>query len=155
MLRLGWRKLSLVILAAAFAAVALPQQSAKAQTGNWEYSEAWGGYLDWDTGLVWSEQVGQSSWSSADASSAMHEAETGFPWRLPTVAECQVATAHGIVLVPGVFGFPEGPTWTSDARNKGGARTAHYIFRFYSGRSELWNNNSLIFHIHVYRAFTP
>ncbi len=126
----------------------------QAQTGDWEYSDAWGGWLDWDTGLVWGQSKGISTWDGAVGYVGRLSTNTGKPWRLPTVAEAQVATANGIFVVSGIF-FRAGENWTSDAKTKGGARTSHYSFNFHSGAAILTNNKSLIDTIPVYRLFTP
>ncbi len=153
MTNFGRRFLCLAFLALTFTSI-FAERSAIAQTGNWEYVPELGGYLDWDTGLVWGEQKGISTWAGANNRMAILAANTGFPWRMPTVAESQVAAAHGIFWVPGIF-YRAAGTWTSDAKNKGGARTAHYEFVFYTGTARLIGNNSLIDSIPVYRAFTP
>jgi hypothetical protein len=154
MRRVLQRLVLLAICAVAHAGVSLPASTSLAQTGNWEYVPALGGYLDWDTGLVWGEQRGISTWNGAVANFGRLSDSTGVPWRMPTVAESQVATAHGIYGVPGVF-YRASSCWTSDAKNKGGARTAHYAFFFHSGTAYLASNNSLNDSIPVYRAFTP
>ena len=143
------RTLLIGTLAAAIFSCWLPVSSVQAQTGNWEYSEELGGWLDWDTGLVWGEQKGISTWDGAVGYVGRLSTNTGKPWRLPAVAECQVATAHGIYGVPGIF-YRASENWTSDAKNKGGARTAHYSFNFYSNAAILTNNKSLIDTIPVY-----
>jgi len=148
------RALLLGILAFVFICTGLPERLAHAQTGNWEYSEELGGWLDWDTGLVWGKQDGIAGWGDSNAYMSRLAASTGHPWRMPSVAESQVAFAHGIFGVPGIF-YRAAGTWTSDAKNKGGARTAHYEFDFYTGTARLIGNNSLIDCIPVYRAFTP
>ena len=138
----------------AIASVNQSATTAHAQTGDWEYVEGLGGWLDWDTGLVWGQQKGISTWDGTVAYMSQLRDNTGLPWRMPTVAESQVASANGIVEVPGIF-YRNSECWTPDAKNKGGARSAHYVFNFHWGVAYLWGNGSLIDSIPVYRAFSP
>ena len=133
----------------------LQATSVLAQTGNWEDRRAdLGGYLDWDTGLVWGEEKGISSWDGAVAYHSRLSISTGKPWRMPTVAECQVAAGHGICgAIPSTS---QGRScWTSDAKTKGGAKSSHYAIAFLwlPDYVYLYWNGSLIDSIPVYRAF--
>lgn len=142
-----------VIVISAFLTVAFSAPQAHAQTGNWEDRRAdLGGYLDLDTGLVWQEQSsGLATWTNANNSVNTLSNNSGHPWRLPTVAEFQLAVNHDI----NSYSIIQGDCWTSEAKNKGGARTAHYACNPLSGEAYLWGNNSLIHFIAVYRAYSP
>ncbi len=148
------RLVVLAVCTVAFAAVSLQAKTSLAQTGNWEYVPELGGTLDWDTGLVWGDQKGISTWDGAVAYVSRLSTNTGLPWRLPTVDECQVAAAHGICGA-----IPSTSTgrvcWTSNAKTKGGAKFTHYAvtFLWLPEFVYLYNNNSLIDSIPVYRAF--
>jgi hypothetical protein len=150
------RYLPLAFLVLASFGFGVAERSAIAQTDNWQYVPELGGYLDWDTGLVWGEQRGISTWDGAVAYTDRLRTNTGFPWRLPTVAECQLAAANGICeAIPSTA---QGRScWTADAKNKGGARTAHYaiVFLRLPDFAYLYGNGSLIDSIAVYQAFTP
>jgi hypothetical protein len=156
------RRACLVISFALVLGLGLVPKSAHAQTG-WEYVPELGGYLDWDSGLVWGEQKGISTWDKSVTYMSNLRTSTGFPWRQPTVAECQLAEAHGIYLVPSVT--VEGRTiasgrdcWTSDTKNNGSAKSWHYVVGFWNSgilSVNQFGNGSLIDSIPVYRAFTP
>lgn len=163
MSRLLQRIALFTIFGVVFAGVSLQVRASQAQTGHWEYVDALGGYLDWDTGLVWGEQKGIGTWNGSVTYMSTLSARTGFPWRQPTVAECQLAAAHGIASVPSVTVEGRGiiasgrDCWTSDTQNKGSAKFWHYAVFFWGLEVGVNkdNNGSLIDTIPVYRAFTP
>lgn len=150
----------LALFAVTLAGVGLHGSCVQAQTNNWEYSDAWGGWLDWDTGLVWGEHginVAQTSfmWNTVDPYLENYRTLTGISqWRLPTVAESQMAVSHGInAVVPG--GRTGLACWTSESKSKGWAKSAHYAVFLSSGNVTLFNNSSALDVIPVYRLFTP
>lgn len=151
MFKLTRRTLVLGLLSAVTFIGALYTTAANA--GDWEHRPDLGGYLDLDTGLVWGERgVGLGSWDYISNTYIPNlRSRTGLPWRFPTVAESQLAASHGITSTVTI----SGTCWTSDAKNKGGARTAHYAVNMFSGEANLFNNGSLIHFVPVYRAFTP
>jgi hypothetical protein len=148
------------ILAAGLVAFNPLPQTVQAQTG-WEYVPELGGYLDWDTGLVWGEhsfRVTSSSWNWDGVNNKYlpnYRAATGIAaWRMPTVVEAQVAAAHGIaaaMTLPSNVSFS--PCWTSESKSKGWAKSAHYAVTPAGGGTDLYNNRSGISFIPVYRAF--
>jgi len=156
------RVLLVGFLATAFCGLALPVRSAMAQTGNWEYVPELGGYLDWDTGLVWGEHSitvsGWGSWSwdgAQDIYLPSYRTLTGIQnWRMPTVAELQSAAAHGINAVIN-NPYPRGSCWTSDTKSKGWSKFAHYQVSPTTGSAGLYDNRASGQFIPVYRAFTP
>lgn len=147
------------IVVAVFSYAAFVGRSAAA--GDWEYSDVWGGYLDWETGLVWGEQKGISTWDGSVAYIGRLSVSTGLPWRQPTVAECQLAAAHGICgAIPSTATGRD--CWTADSKSKGTAKSSHYAVVFVNlptltlDSVHLCDNKfSFIDSIPVYRLFTP
>lgn len=148
------------LFAALVSGIGLSPSAAHAQTGDWEYVEALGGYLDWDTGLVWGEHARNvlgfgPGWDFVQNNYLpSYRTLTGISqWRMPTVSESQLAAAHGI---NSLINPPRGIyCWTSESKSKGWAKTTHYAVEPFSGLSYLYNNKSNINFIPVYRVFTP
>jgi hypothetical protein len=161
MLNRARRTLLAGFLFAACFGLGLSGGSVHAQTG-WEYVPELGGYLDWDTGLVWGEHSslvvqngGGRGWEfMRDNYLPSYRAMTGIPdWRMPTIAESQIAAAHGIDAVIPSASYAN-YCWTSETKSKGWANKAHYGVEPNGGYVALFNKSTLSL-IPVYRAFTP
>ena len=138
--------------------------AAQAQAaGNWEYVEELGGWLDWDTGLVWGdywdirEYWGYSNWNStATTFLSRHRIRTGIPnWRMATIAEMQTISANQGYL----NWFPTWqpgdsqpyPSFTSATQGKKWA----YAVSFFTGSVVQLDQKTLVIPMPVYRLFTP
>jgi hypothetical protein len=150
------------ILAALFVSLMFPA-AASAQTGNWEYVEDLGGWLDWDTGLVWGSVKAAVSWNTVQSTYLpQYRAATGISdWRMPTVAELQTASANGIynVLVGPTFppnGLPGFPAWSSETVKKKvkGVEYAYFVTPFNGSVGQQDKRVNYGF-IPVYQAFAP
>jgi hypothetical protein len=149
------RLVVLAVCTVAFAGISLQANTSLAQTG-WEYVPELGGYLDWDTGLVWGEHsrtISNSSWTWDGAQNIylpQYRQLTGIAdWRLPTVAEAQSAIAHGVddvILIPGTATS----IWTSDTPKKKGYA---YMININTGTTFLTPKLSGFSVVPVYRAF--
>jgi hypothetical protein len=129
---------------------------AQAQAGDWEYVEELGGWLDWDTGLVWGEDVRSISWTNAqNVYLPQLRAATGNPlWRMPTIAESQTAAAHGIydvVVFPVGPGFP---AWTSETKKVKGTQSAYAVYPSF-GNAVLYSQKTNLLFLPVYRPIAP
>jgi hypothetical protein len=108
---------------------------------HWEYSAAWGGWLDWNTGLVWGQDTfnyfqeidpdiyAYGSWTYCNTTVLPnYRLSTGFnDWRMATRAEVAQAAAndyYDVVLADynGSISSPE-HTWVADG---GGGNWRYY-----------------------------
>lgn len=158
------RRTALAVLAALPLAITLAPNTAQAQTG-WEYVEDLGGWLDWDTGLVWGEHsavLGTGSWSFNGTNKTYlpnYRAATGISaWRLPTRAEVADAASKRLDLVimppqppntsPNSLGYN---CWTSTMK---GSKSA-FVGNIRTGGGGYYSTSSYTNVVPVYRAFVP
>jgi hypothetical protein len=138
-------------------------QKASAQ-GNWEYVPELQGWLDWDSGLVWTDgwdvtdRYGYGSWDWASTTFlTSHRANTGISaWRLATVAELRTIAANDgwpILYPPApgdeyVYGTP---VWSSEShKNKKDAYVVGHSGSYWYQPKRYYYKM-----LAVYRLFTP
>ena len=162
MIRILHRIAAIALFALLLAGISLNASPAQAQTGNWEYVEALGGYLDWDTGLVWGEYsinvmnpAFYMGWDYVNTNYLPgYRSATGIAaWRMPTVAELQTAGAHGIITTIGV-GNPGIPSWSSEQAKVKGVQRAAAVYLF-NGAVELRSKAVGAGFIPVYSILPP
>lgn len=154
-----------LIVAAAFLLGLGSATTAQAQTGNWEYSEDLGGWLDWSTGLVWGEHsavLNTGAWSLNGTNKTYlpnYRAATGIAaWRLPTRAEVADAASRRLDLVimppqppgtsPNSLGYN---CWTSTMKGSSSA----FVANIRTGGGGYYSTKSYTNVVPVYRAFAP